>query len=312
MSIHTPDSLPAGVLHQEDEVQVSHRWMNWRRLGAAAVAVAASVSLVTYYSSEDQPAQHAVQVDGGLPSAEEIASIYSFGEVEADDDSTDDTEPAHEDAEPETSIFPRELSPMTFPAPNTESTELDHTYDFDLTGELVQLNEAQMNIINSLEIPQTERDQITTLMRGALTLRSIGLPVNAPAMVAQGRFESGSAINWTNESVATYHNFFGMKARPEVPDDKKDPFDPTEGGEQKDNIDFLIFPDATEGFEGYGEFIIQRWWFRDALGYPEDPRKYMENLLDDGGKTWCPDAGYLDTVLALIDRYRLQEIADAA
>lgn len=283
------------------------------------VAILAAAAILLPESGADPDSISASASRLAIPSREYVTGLF------AGDDSTRLTPAEPSPPVPETVPAPAAPQSSDGPIPppplharaHGPAPDLDHSEDFELTGELLPLNQAQSDIINSLNIPVPDKEQVTTLMRGAMTLWARGIPVNAEAMVASGILESGKKSGWKDNSLARYNNFWGMKARPEVPADQKRNFNTVEyengGYTDPQPAWFLIFPTESEGIEGYGEFLLDRWWYRDALEDPaaiSDPGVYMDRLLD-GQYFWTPTPTYKTNILKMIADYRLSEIADA-
>lgn len=132
-----------------------------------------------------------------------------------------------------------------------------------------------------------------------------GIPYDA--ILAQAALESG----WGASSLTTdAYNFFGIKAG----DDWDGPIMTVETDEQDENgnvytvvADFRKYRNATEGFQGYADFIHDNSRYAEALNYPNDPVRYLTEVREAG---YATDVNYVEKVVGILEQIQ-QIISDA-
>lgn len=107
-------------------------------------------------------------------------------------------------------------------------------------------------------------------------------------VLAQWMLESGRG----NSSLAKKHfNFGGLKWRKEM----KPYARPVNYGAHDGKTQYNKFPDQKTFIEGYWHFI-DRYPYKGWDKYKENPEQYLRFIVKSG---YCPDKGYIDTVLSL-------------
>lgn len=123
--------------------------------------------------------------------------------------------------------------------------------------------------------------------------------VHSP-IIAQAILESA----FGKSKLATYNNFFGMKAQKGYRGQKVT-FETREviGGKNVTvNADFRCYKTAGAGIKGYFDFINTDR-YKNLKGVT-DPKTYLENIKADG---YATDPNYVSSLMAVIDKYDLTQ-----
>ena len=124
--------------------------------------------------------------------------------------------------------------------------------------------------------------------------KSYGIPYET--ILAQGIIESG----YGKSSLTTEaYNFFGIKAGStwSGPVWTGVTYEEVNGQMVETTAEFRKYPNAEEGFNGYGEFITTNSRYKPALQYPTDPYRYLEEIKKAG---YATDSKYVETVSSVI------------
>ena len=127
--------------------------------------------------------------------------------------------------------------------------------------------------------------------------KKYGIPYEA--ILAQSAWESG----WNTSTLSKqYHNFFGIKAYKGWSGKTVNMATGEEvnGGHITVQSDFIAPSSDAEGFEAYGQFIRGNSRYNQALQYPNDYHKYIEELKKAG---YATDSSYVQNVGGLADQF---------
>lgn len=127
--------------------------------------------------------------------------------------------------------------------------------------------------------------------------KKYGIPYEA--ILAQSAWESG----WNTSTLSKqYHNFFGIKAYKGWSGKTVNMATGEEvnGGNITVQSDFIAPSSDAEGFEAYGQFIRGNSRYNQALQYPNDYHKYIEELKKAG---YATDSSYVSNITGLADQF---------
>lgn len=127
--------------------------------------------------------------------------------------------------------------------------------------------------------------------------KKYGIPYEA--ILAQSAWESG----WNTSTLSKqYHNFFGIKAYKGWSGKTVNMATGEEvnGGNVTVQSDFIAPSSDAEGFEAYGQFIRGNSRYNQALQYPNDYHKYIEELKKAG---YATDSSYVSKITGLADQF---------
>lgn len=119
-------------------------------------------------------------------------------------------------------------------------------------------------------------------------------------IIAQAILESA----WGKSKLATYHNYFGMKAQKGYRGQKVS-FETREvinGKNVTVTADFRAYKTASAGIKGYFDFINTDR-YKNLKGVTS-PKTYLENIKSDG---YATDPNYVTSLMAVIEKYDLTQ-----
>ncbi len=126
--------------------------------------------------------------------------------------------------------------------------------------------------------------------------KQYGIPYEA--ILSQAALESG---NGKSRLTIEANNFFGIKAGPAWtgPVWTGNTLEEVGGGNVNVVAKFRAYPNAEEGFKGYGEFITVNPRYAKALQFPQDPAKYIAEIKAAG---YATDSSYITKNQSLISQ----------
>ena len=124
--------------------------------------------------------------------------------------------------------------------------------------------------------------------------KQYGIPYET--ILAQAILESGYGKSTLTKEA---FNFFGIKAGSSWTGEiwTGVTYEEVDGVMVKTTADFRKYPNAEEGFRGYGEFITSNSRYSEALKYPGDPYRYLEEIKKAG---YATDSEYVSKVSSII------------
>jgi hypothetical protein len=124
--------------------------------------------------------------------------------------------------------------------------------------------------------------------------KQYGIPYET--ILAQAILESGYGKSTLTKEA---FNFFGIKAGSSWSGEiwTGVTYEEVNGVMVKTTADFRKYPNAVEGFRGYGEFITSNSRYSEALKYPGDPYRYLEEIKKAG---YATDSEYVSKVSSII------------
>ena len=128
------------------------------------------------------------------------------------------------------------------------------------------------------------------------TNKKYGTPYET--VLAQGVIESGYGKSGLTVKA---NNFHGIKAGGNWSGEVIDMETEEEYASGRTTIvdGFRKYPTVEAGWLGYGEFITSNSRYSEALKYPGDPRKYLQEIKNAG---YATDSQYVSTVTEYIDK----------
>lgn len=117
-----------------------------------------------------------------------------------------------------------------------------------------------------------------------------GVPYDA--VLAQVAVESG---NGGSQLTTKYNNFGGIKAQPGKP--RTPPLPTIEGAGRHEMHAFRAFATPEEGIEEQFKFYVENSRYKQALKYPQDPERFIEELKKAG---YATSPTYVKTVVGVL------------
>lgn len=146
---------------------------------------------------------------------------------------------------------------------------------------------------------------VANAREAAHTARLRGAPINVPIAVAQACLES----DYGNSHLAqAAKNVLGIKAGGSWTGPTLDL--PTrewsaERGFYDTTARWRKYPSLQACFEDYGRIIANLSWYADAAAVKDDPRAYLEALVNPGEPGWATDPEYAANVWAVCEQHNL-------
>lgn len=165
---------------------------------------------------------------------------------------------------------------------------------------------SQAAIIESFtSLTSVQKDFLRKAVPAAQKLTAEGVPISAPAVIAQAIIESG----WGQQVAG--NNLFGIKADPSWRGATvRVPTVEYVNGVRHEVFDtFRAYDSYHESFVDYAKLIMSEDWAQDATHNADNPRTYLEGLQNEGpNRSYATAPNYVNDVMHVVDDFQLVEL----